>query len=33
MEFKNTAEVFAMAEAMRQNLGVKMSGIDSKGTK
>jgi len=32
MEFKNTTSVFAMAEVMRQNLGVKMNGTDSKGT-
>jgi hypothetical protein len=32
MEFKNTTQIFALAEAIRQNRGVKMSGIDSKGT-
>jgi hypothetical protein len=32
MEFKNSQPVFATPEAMRQNLGVKRNGTDSKGT-
>jgi len=32
MEFKNPVPIFAMPEVMGQNLGVKMSSIDSKGT-